>query len=487
MARNYMNEIANMGFGGGGASGYYSNMNRQYPGVGSFLQQGQRAGNVKYLTSTANNLAKGNIKEAAKSGIGYALNQNPYIAGINTFNQLTGGIRFDKMLGFGPKKPRPTAAQQKAELDYQTMLEADRNRYLSGANKAADAAQRYEEYLNAERNAIRDLEQNGPSARSLAPLLGQFAARNYASEGAARSNTAANLSRRGISPTSGLAIGAEAAVDTGLAATRGQQSSAVMNQVMDMLQQRRAAMLGVDAASRKAALDREESMMDTASTLGLKGRELDMAERRLNELRDQQMFERRQSEQKALGQFAGQFGPAIMSELQRMRDRNNPYMGSTQATTDQIVADFAKADRMAGVQPMADNLGLPTEPNPSFDNLSFQNVAGRQGVTYQPIDTFRPFLEGPQTSYGFEPVATGSGFRPEVIGGNAGVSGYPSMNPASRYDITTLGQGGVLSNADVQARDEVFNMQNPYALDGQIVEFQGQFYRKTPNGWELIG
>ena len=43
MARNYMNEIANMGFGGGGASGYYSNMNRQYPGVGSFLQQGQRA------------------------------------------------------------------------------------------------------------------------------------------------------------------------------------------------------------------------------------------------------------------------------------------------------------------------------------------------------------------------------------------------------------------------------------------------------------
>jgi hypothetical protein len=28
---------------------------------------------------------------------------------------------------------------------------------------------------------------------------------------------------------------------------------------------------------------------------------------------------------------------------------------------------------------------------------------------------------------------------------------------------------------------------NPYALDGQIVEYQGQFFRKTPNGWEQIG
>ena len=483
MARNYMNEIANMGFGGGGTSGYYSNMNRQYPGVGSLLQQGQKAANVKYLGSTASNLAKGNIKEAAKSGIGYALNQNPYIAGINTFNQLTGGIRFDKMLGMGPKKPKPTPGQQKAQLDYEEMLANDRNRYLTGANKAADSAQRYEEYLDSERNAIRDLEQNGPSARSLAPMLGQFAGQNYASEGAARSSTAANLSRRGISPTSGLALGAEAAVDTGLAATRGQQSSAVMNQVMDMLQQRRAAMLGVDAAGRKSALDREESMMDTGATLGLKGREMDMTERRYNDLRDQQMFERRQSEQNALGKFAGQFGPGILNELQRMRDRDNPAPGMT---SDQIVEDFRNSERRAAVPAMGDNFGSPIMQDPTFDNLGVQNSNRNIPVNPQAPAGLGQFFP----SYDYN--AGSSSNQPNMRGDNIFNAPMPNSflpreNPAGRGDYSTLGQGGILSNDDTQARSEVFNMQNPYALDGQIIEYQGQFFRKTPDGWEQIG
>jgi hypothetical protein len=480
-----MNEIANMGFGGGGASGYYSNMNRQYPGVGSMLQQGQRAGNVKYLSSTANNLAKGNIKEAAKSGIGYALNQNPYIAGINTFNQLTGGIRFDKMLGFGPKKPRPTAAQQKAELDYQTMLEADRNRYLSGATRAADSAQRYEEFLNAERNAIRDLEQNGPSARSLAPMLGQFAAQNYASEGAARSNTAANLSRRGISPTSGLAIGAEAAIDTGLAATRGQQSSAVMNQVMDMLQQRRQAMLGVDAAARKSALDREESMMDTASTLGLKGRELDMAERRMNELRDQQMFDRRQAEQKALGQFAGQFGPGILNELQRMRDRNNPTSGMT---SEQIAADLRRPEaRSDSFDYLNGPLTNPVNPGATAMDVFNQRMGGPSAPTVNQVPNLTGTPRGSNIGPAQDPM------QDFFAGPSQGQRNFEFSAGLDAMVDPYLPRSPVFSNREMLApdqegaRDDVFNMQNPYALDGQIIEYQGQFFRKTPIGWEQIG
>jgi hypothetical protein len=483
-----MNEIANMGFGGGGTSGYYSNMNRQYPGVGSLLQQGQKAANVKYLGSTASNLAKGNIKEAAKSGIGYALNQNPYIAGINTFNQLTGGIRFDKMLGMGPKKPRPTAAQQKAEMDYQAMVEADRNRYLTGANRAADSAQRYEEYLTNERNAIRDLEQNGPSARSLAPMLGQFAAQNYASEGAARSNTAANLSRRGISPTSGLALGAEAAVDQGLAATRGQQSSAVMNQVMDMLQQRRGAMLGIDAAGRKSALDREESMMDTASTLGLKGREMDMTERRFNDLRDQQMFERRQAEQASIGRFAGQFGPGIMGELQRVRDRNNPTSG---LTSDQIVQQFADAERRAAVPAMADGGAGLIEQDPNFSNLPFTNLAGRQGVNYNEYVPYGPGQN--RTSFGPQSDVATRGSSPidlQGVGDFGSLMSIGDFSPNGKLGNLNLAGNSVISdNYSSTPQDVMANIGrfNPYALDGQIVEYQGQFFRKTPNGWEQIG
>jgi hypothetical protein len=488
MARNYGQEIANMGFGGGGTSGYYSNMNRQFPGMGNVLQRGQQAGNLKYISSAANQFAKGNIKEGIKSGIGYALNQNPYIAGINMFNQMTGGIRFDKMLGMGPKKPKPTPGQQKAQLDYEEMLANDRNRYLTGANKAADSAQRYEEYLDSERNAIRDLEQNGPSARSLAPMLGQFAAQNYASEGAARSNTAANLSRRGISPTSGLALGAEAAIDTGLAATRGQQSSAVMNQVMDMLQQRRGAMLGIDAAARKGALDREESMMDTSATLGLKNRELGMTQQRINDLKDQQMFERRQSEQKALGQFAGQFGPGILNELQRVRDRNNPAPGRT---SEQIVADFAKADRMAAVPAMADGGAGLIEQDPNFSNLPFTNLTGRQGVTYDEYGIYGPGQN--RTSYGPEPDISTRRSSPidlQSMGDLGSLMNLGDYSPNGRLGNVSLAGNSVISDnysstpQDVMASIGRFN---PYALDGQIVEYQGQFFRKTPNGWEQLG
>lgn len=479
MARNYMKEIANMGFGGGGASGYYSNMNRQFPGIGSMMQRGQQAGNLKYLSSGMNALAQGNAKEAVKSGIGYALNQNPYIAGINLFNNMTGGIRFDKALGLGPKKPKPTAAQQKASMDYQTMLEADRNRYLTGANNAADAAQRYEEYLNAERNAIRDLEQSGPSARSLAPMLGQFAAQNFASEGAARSANAANLSRRGISPTSGLALGAEAAVDTGLAATRGQQSSAVMNAVMDMLQQRRAAMLGVDAAARKAAMDREESMMDTASTLGLKGRELDMTERRLQDMRDQQMFERRQAEQRSLGQFAGQFGPALMAELNRVRDRNNP---KSSLTSDQIAAEILKDERMAAVPAMIDGGAGLLEQTPSFDNLGMRRTApitltdgsGKQ-ITYSP-----EFFDGvgPRKSNTLDYLSV----LPEQL------PTFQPQFPSGRLGNPDLfGNRNIVTDTPFSTTSPALDRFNPYALEGQIVEFDGQFFRKTAYGWEPVG
>jgi len=492
MAKNYGQEIANMGFGGGGSSGYYSNMNRQFPGMGNVLQRGQQAGNLKYISSAANQFAKGNIKEGVKSGIGYALNQNPYIAGINMFNQMTGGIRFDKMLGMGPKKPKVTSAQQKGELDYEQMMIDDRNRYLAGSSKAADSAQRYEEYLNNERNSIRDLEQNGPSARSLAPMLGQFAAQNYASEGAARSNTAANLSRRGISPNSGLALGAEAAIDTGLAATRGQQSSAVMNQVMDMLQQRRGAMLGIDAAARKGALDREESMMDASSTLGLKGRELGMTQQRINDLKDQQMFDRRMAEQASLGRFAGQFGPAIMEELKRNQNRGNQ---PSTISSESIVSDFNRPEaRTDSFDYLNGPIETPRNPSTTAMDLFNQRMGGPSAPTASQVPQF-----GGPAYPGGPPMMTGNAqYLPDAT--NRSIYGpYTQPNVSSDGRDATpdaFGRSGrvqapnldtLASGVDTEARSDVFNMQNPYALDGQIIEYQGQFFRKTPNGWEQLG
>jgi hypothetical protein len=318
-------------------------------------------------------------------------------------------------------------------------------------------------------------------------MLGQFTAQNYASEGAARSANAANLSRRGISPTSGLALGAEAAVDTGLAATRGQQSSAVMNAVMDMLQQRRGAMLGIDAAGRKAAMDREESMMDTASTLGLKGRELDMTERRLKELRDQQMFERRQSEQKALGQFAGQFGPAITKEIERVRNRNN-QLPDTSEMTAKIIRDLRMPEQRV------DEGAGPIFPTPSMDfsNIGVRPSVGNIGTLYQPelgdIGGTTRYNEVPFLRNGQVPTRQGLPVQQTDTVDNLSLLGFGPSYPQGR-----LGNVDLMGSRDTQTDNPMMYLQpnldrvNPYALEGQIVEFEGMFYRKTANGWEPIG
>jgi hypothetical protein len=264
-----------------------------------------------------------------------------------------------------------------------------------------------------------------------------------------------------------------------------------MNQVMDMLQQRRGAMLGIDAAGRKSALDREESMMDTASTLGLKGREMDMTERRYNDLRDQQMFERRQAEQASLGKFAGQFGPALMAEYQRYQNRG------TQPSTispESIVADFNRPEARSD---SFDYLNGPTgtSPNPSTTAMDLFNQ--RMGGPSAPTVSQVPEFGGPAYPGG-PSMMTGSQFLPDAT--NRSIFS-PYNQPSTSYDgldaapdafgrtgrVQAPNLNALAGGVDTQARSDVFNMQNPYALDGQIIEFQGQFFRKTPNGWEQIG
>jgi len=323
MARDYMSYLQDFGLGGGGAGGFYSNMNQRMPGVGSYLQKGQQVGNAKYIGNTLKAVKQGNAKEAIKSGIGYALNQNPYIAGINTFNQLTGGIRFDKMLGMGPKKPKTTETQMRTQANAAQQMSDDRNAYLSAANQQASEQQRYNEYIDTQRNALRDIQTNGPSARSLAPMLGQFANVNEQAAGAARSNVASNLSKRGLTPSGGIGAGAMAAVETGLAAQQGQQRASVMNQVMQDVNQFRGQMLGVDAAAAGQAGKQRFDLMDSAAMLPIRERMMANEEQKLQQSRDQQMFMRRQSEQDALGKFTGQLFPLIYDEYKRSVARRN--------------------------------------------------------------------------------------------------------------------------------------------------------------------
>jgi hypothetical protein len=418
---------------------------------------------------------QGNTKEAIKSGIGYALNQNPYIAGINTFNQLTGGIRFDKMLGMGPKKPKTTDAQMRTQANAAQQMSDDRNAYLSAANQQASEQQRYNEYVDTQRNILRDLQTNGPSARSLAPMLGQFANVNEQAAGAARSNVASNLSKRGLTSSGGIGAGAMAAVETGLAGQQGQQRAAVMNQVMQDVNQFRGQMLGVDAGAAAAAGKQRFDLMDSAAMLPIRERMLAMEEQKLQQARDQQMFMRRQSEQESLGKFTGQLFPLIYDEYKRgitRREQENP-------------------ERVPGASP-----SLPTGANYGADT-------GRSGANmyfqYKGRDVYRDPFSG-----NVYDANTGEEVPVEFSGG--GEFGYTNdagtfiQNPSSSGDVDTTQRtdGGQYFDTEAFAQSmmggsiepqtmAILNQNFGYTNPGQIVElpqYPGvKFFRDAQGYW----
>lgn len=458
MAVNYMDFLRNMGMGSRGASGFYSNMNRSMPGFGNAMKTSQKAGGAKFAASGLNALSQGNTKEAVKSGIGYALNQNPYIAGINMFNDITGGIRFDKMLGMGPKQPSyaDKAGQRKTELDYQQAMSDDRNRYLQESARYNDEAARARGYVDDQRAMLRDMQERGPSARSLAPMLGQFANINASAEGAARSNTAANLSRRGISSDSGLGIGAQSAVDTALAAQTGQQRSGVMNQVMQDTAQLRNAMLGVDAAAADKAAGRGIDLMDSAAMLPIRQAMLAQEEQKLAQMRDQQMYMRRQGETEALGGFAGKMFPYIYDEYRRGVDRRSD--GNNDYTAPDLLENMNYLN-VGNTDTYLDQFGVRRNFDTDQEMYSSPDSGG---------GTDEPYF------YDEGNTANQQGSDTELIGRQQSdfASRFPQQNYPQQYTKPVEFQTG-------------FALDSTYPNDtiGQIRFFRGQNFMKTPMGW----
>lgn len=479
---DYLGFLKNYGTGSRGAGGFYSNMNRSMPGLGNVMQQSQKAGGLKFMASGLNQFGQGNVKEGIKSGIGYALNQNPYIAGINMFNDITGGIRFDKMLGMGPKKPQVTAAQRATDAGFAQQMADDRNAYLQQSNEAADQAQRYNEYVNAQRNILRDMQQNGMSARSLAPMLGQFANLNEQAAGAARSNVASNLSQRGLSPSSGIGAGAMTGVENALGAQQAQQRATIANQVMQDVSQFRNQMTAQDAAAADKAYARATDLRDSAAMLPIRQAMLQMEQQKLNQARDQQMYLRRQGETEALGGFVGKMFPYIYDEYRRGLDRKN--------------ADGTTPENPLGAQ-------TDYQPMNVFQHQGHNAYRDAQGRIVS-LDTGQVLSDlnegqGPDAPYTYIPE--GTTVRPGTATGSYG-QGTITTSPGENFptfgedpELMAAQQAGFQSRFPQQNYPQQYTQpvefQTGFALDtnypndtfGKVRFYRGQYFMKTPLGW----
>lgn len=282
----------------------------------------QNYGMTQYGKSAIASGASGNMKQALYNvGAAALARANPYAAGIMA---LTGGKSISQLLG---KKRRPTVtgAQNQAELNRAnaaTRYENEMSRMASGA--AADAAA-FKEQQNAYRNEIRNIRERGIAARELGGYLGGTAAQTSAAGQAAMANLRANMARRGMTPSSGVYTGAEAALAGQLAGQQGAAIGALNRAAMDRAMMQQAQIFGTDVQQGDAALGRQAALLGAGAELAQRQQAFELQQLANQQARDQAMYQRRFGESQALGQ--GLMGAyALYQQQQRMNKDSTKNM-----------------------------------------------------------------------------------------------------------------------------------------------------------------
>ena len=359
---------------------------------GDLLSGFQGGMSSNYLMQGVGNITSGNTKQGLYNlGAAALAKANPYAAGVMA---LTGGKSISQLLG-KRKRPTVTGAQNQAELARAQQIEGDRNRMLEMASRSRAEADRFKEQQNAYRNQIRNVREKGIAARELAGYLGGTATQTAAAGQAAMANLRANLARRGMGPSSGIGVGAEAALAGQIA---GQQGAAIGNlnrAAMDRAMMGEQQLFAADTAAREAALGREMQMSGMASDLALRQQAFAEQQRLAQEARDQAMYQRRFGESQALGQgLMGAYGLYLQS-------RKPQTTATTTGTTTRAVEPTGTAPLPpASIASMS--LNLPSFVNPSeFLTQQYPNATPGQAADFR----------------GRAYVFTGFGWTPQSIGG----------------------------------------------------------------------
>ena len=327
----------------------------------------QNYGTTQYGMNAISSGASGNTKQALYNlGAAALARANPYAAGIMA---LTGGKSISQLLG---KKRRPTVtgAQNQAELNRAnaaTRYENEMSRMASGA--AADAAA-FKEQQNAYRNEIRNIRERGIAARELGGYLGGTAAQTSAAGQAAMANLRANMARRGMTPSSGVYAGAEAALAGQVAGQQGAAIGALNRAAMDRAMMQQAQIFGTDVQQGEAALGRQASLLGAGAELAQRQQAFELQQLANQQARDQAMYQRRFGESQALGQ-------GLMGAY-------NLYLQSQKPKTD-LTTGVAETQQPAGQSRFAPvpSLSLGNRQVGLPENSSFGN--------FKPIQDIRSF------------------------------------------------------------------------------------------------
>jgi hypothetical protein len=364
-----------------GPFAFLQNWNKQ---VASF---GNPSAGLRKLTGPASQAAQfqalsgfaksPSLQSGLSGGLDYFANANPYFAALNMLsggkgtqmiNQGVSGV----LRGLGLQKRPP--AQNKEETDAYI---AAAKQSQDVTNRMLDFAKQQQAYGEQSRNDIElarrratQMLAEGPSARSVAGMVGATINPVTQANLAAESRAAAELSRRGISPGSGIGAG----VTTGIQGQSAANIAGLMPAIYQNIAERGFGMqkdlLAGDISSREEASRFGLTGLNYASDTLAAMQKYALDKQGQDILRDQANREFRLKQQQALGEAVGQFGPDIFREAKRYLDRR----GNTNELNDMasgIMNDINNSPYQVVDGMAPEQFGFPKLPDsetPSFSS-----------------------------------------------------------------------------------------------------------------------
>jgi len=353
------------------------------------------------------NIAKNAAETALDAGVSSIPVYGQAYDGIKMFNQMTGGINFNKMLGiknplgqlsssvFGRKK---TAEEEQASdpeyAKYMAMLSDMQNSGAATQRSALEKRQAIQPMQEKAVNDYMDMLQNGLSSRQLAPVYAAGEARNRAIGAGAEAGLMSQAATRG------LGGGVRAGLDAAVQGNRNALSADLNSRITQQQIAARPGMLG-QAANMTMSMENQvqqelaQAAMErmNASQIGLSAYNANQQNERYKE---QLADARKTARNTEMGALAGRFGPDIVKGIQGLLNKGKLQPGAVDAYT----PDTSTYDAIAAANPSGFGIDY-TKNVPTPTEMSDQILGGFTMPTMR--DAVSPqFQGGPEMPVSYE-------------------------------------------------------------------------------------
>ena len=322
--------------------GFMGNLGKYYKQASPYLSMLQGGMGTK-------GLVEGGLDMAANSMI-------PGYSQIKMFNQMTGGVNLNKMLGiknplsslsngmFGKKKTTAPDPYMAALGRYQAGLAGQQSSAAEQIRNAAERRSKIAPMQDKAESDLMDILTNGLSSRQLAPIYGEGVARNTAIGRGAEAGLAQKIASRGVGGgvQAGMeqanlaAAGArEASLNNAITTQQLQQRPQQLSTALSMLNQRDQTALQEQLLGQQAQAQSLESGMNAEETA-----------RQLKMRQDALSAANRQNEMEDIGSLLRMVQPELKKGYDQFIASRQGSGTGTPITSADIAADIGREQTM---------------------------------------------------------------------------------------------------------------------------------------------